>query len=176
MMKRLAALVFGVLFALGVTVGGGIRINLSSSMPKGFYQLTECGERARRQAEVGDLVAIETATVAGSGFAFFRDRGWLSTSGRPDDLLVKRIVAVGGDEVTDRDGRLCVDRTCLTERGSARVQTVRGVTLPSVTLPRRLHDEEVWLSSDHKKGIDSRYFGAIARTAIACRVEPLWIW
>lgn len=175
-MKRFGGCLLTVLFVLAGAVNAGIRINFSRSMPKGLYRLTECGERAGREANVGDLVAIETGTVGGSRFAFFRDRGWLSTSGRSDDLLVKRIVAIAGNEVTDRDGRLCVDRTCLTDRASTRVNIVAGVRIPVVTLPRRLNDEEVWLSSDHEKGIDSRYFGAIARASIACRVEPLWTW
>lgn len=175
-MKRLAALVFGVLLALLVTVGAGLRINLSSSMPKGLYRLTGCDDNAGSEANVGDLVAIETATAGGSDVAFFRDRGWLSYSGRSDDLLVKRVVAVAGNEVTDRGGRLCVDRTCLTDRASRRVHVVGGVRIPSVTLPQRLHDGEVWLSSECARGIDSRYFGAVARASIACRVEPLWMW
>jgi type IV secretory pathway protease TraF len=144
-------------------------------MPKGLYRLVQCDQRARRDAVVGDLVAIDTkAASSNPGVGFFRAQGWLSTSGRPDDLLMKKIVAVGGDEVTEVAGRLSVNGRPLPNAASKRQRAVGALALPSIELPQRLKEGEVWLSSDHERGIDSRYFGAVARSSIACKVEAAW--
>jgi type IV secretory pathway protease TraF len=165
----------GVLGGAVAAVQAGLRINLSPSMPKGLYRLVQCDDRAGRDAVVGDWVAIDTEEASSNpGVAFFRTQGWLSTSGRPDDLLMKTIVAVGGDEVTEKNGRLSVNGRPLTKTASNRQRAVGTLPLPSVELPLRIKEGEVWVSSDHEKGIDSRYFGAVARSSIACKVEAAW--
>jgi type IV secretory pathway protease TraF len=171
----IAGLVGGALGLAAGALAAGFRINLSPSMPKGIYRLVQCDERAGRDAVVGDLVAIDTkAASSNPGVAFFRAQGWLSTSGRPDDLLMKKIVAGGGDEVTEVAGRLCVNGRPLSKTASRRQRSVAGLVLPSIGLPQRIKEGEIWLSSDHEKGIDSRYFGAVARSSIACKVEAAW--
>ena len=177
--KPTAWLIVGVLAGvLGGTAGAvqaGVRINLSPSMPKGLYRLVQCGDTAGRDAGVGDWVAIDTKEASSNpGVAFFRTQGWLSYSGRSDDLLMKTVVAVGGDEVTEKDGRLCVNGRPLAKRASRRQRAAGTLPLPSVELPQRIKDGEVWLSSDHERGIGSRYFGAVARSSIACKVEAAW--
>ena len=173
--QLMVGVVAGVLAGTVGAVHAGVRINLSPSMPKGLYRLVNCNETAARDAAVGDWVAIDTKEASSNpGLAFFRSQGWLSYSGRSDDLLMKTIVGVGGDEVTEKDGRLCVNGTPLAKNASKRQQAVGTLPLPSVELPQRLNEGEVWLSSDHEKGIDSRYFGAVARASIACKVEAAW--
>ena len=177
--KPTAWLIVGIIAAvLAGTVGAvqaGVRINLSPSMPKGLYRLVQCDETAGRDAAVGDWVAIDTKEASSNpGVAFFRTQGWLSYSGRSDDLLMKTIVGVGSDEVTEEDGRLYVNGQPLARSASRRQRAVGTLPLPSVELPQRIKEGEVWLSSDHKRGIDSRYFGAVARASIACKVEAAW--
>lgn len=165
----------GVLVCTAGAMEAGIRINLSPSMPKGLYRLVQCDETAGREAAVGDLVAIDTKDASSNpGLALFRTQGWLSYSGRSDDLLMKRVVGASGDEVTEKDGQLCVNGRPLAKNASKRQRTVGTLELPSVELPQRIKASEVWVSSDHEKGIDSRYFGAVARSSIACKVEAAW--
>ena len=171
----IAGILGGVVGIAAAALAAGFRINLSPSMPKGVYRLVQCDQRAGRDAAVGELVAIDTkAASSNAALAFFRAQGWLSTSGRPDDLLMKKIVAIGGDEVTEVAGRLCVNGRPLPSAASRRQRAVGNLVLPSVELPRQLKEGEVWLSSDHERGIDSRYFGAVARSSIACKVEAAW--
>jgi type IV secretory pathway protease TraF len=173
--QLIVGIVAGVLAGTVGAVHAGVRINLSPSMPKGLYRLVHCDETAGRDAAVGDWVAIDTAEASSNpGLAFFRRQGWLSYSGRSDDLLMKTIVGVGGDEVTENDGRLCMNGAPLAKSASKRQRAVGALRLPSVELPQRIREGEVWLSSDHEKGIDSRYFGAVARSSIACKVEAAW--
>ena len=174
--QLIVGIVAGVLAGTVGAVHAGVRINLSPSMPKGLYRLVDCNETAARDAAVGDWVAIDTKEASSNrGLAFFRSQGWLSYSGRSDDLLMKTIVGVGGDDVTEEDGRLCVNGTPLAKSASNRQRAAGALRLPSVALPQRIKEGEVWLSSDHEKGIDSRYFGAVARSSIACKVEVAWI-
>ncbi len=91
--KPTAQLIVGIVAGvLAGTVGAvhvGVRINLSSSMPKGLYRLVNCDETAARDVAVGDWVAIDTKEASSNpGLAFFRSQGWLSysgTVGRPAD-------------------------------------------------------------------------------------------
>jgi type IV secretory pathway protease TraF len=173
--RLIAGMVAGALVGTVGAVQAGLRINLSPSMPKGLYRLVQCGEAAGRDAAVGDRVAIDTKKASSNpDLAFFRGQGWLSISGSPDDLLMKTIVAAGGDEMTEVAGRLCVNRRPLPKVASRRQRSVAGLLLPSVELPQRITAGEVWLSSNHERGIDSRYFGAVSRSSIACKVEALW--
>ena len=173
--QLLAGMVAGAVVSTVGAVQAGVRINLSPSMPKGLYRLVRCDETVGLDAAVGDRVAIDTKKASSNArLSFFRSLGWLSTSGRSDDLLMKTVVGIGGDEVTEEDGRLHVNGTPLSTNASRRERVVRRLSLPSVELPQRINEGEVWLSSDHEKGIDSRYFGPIARSLIACKVEALW--
>ncbi len=173
--QLIVGIVAGVLAGTVGAVHAGVRINLSPSMPKGLYRLVDCNETAARDAAVGDWVAIDTKEASSNpGLALFRSQGWLSYSGRSDDLLMKTIVGVGSDEVTEKDGRLYVNGRSLARSASRRQRAVGTLVLPSVELPHRVKEAEVWLSSDHEKGIDSRYFGPVARSSIACKVEAAW--
>jgi type IV secretory pathway protease TraF len=173
--QLIVGIVAGVFAGTVGAVQAGVRINLSPSMPKGLYRLVDCDETAGRDAAVGDRVAIDTKEASSNaGVAFFRTQGWLTYSGRPDDLLMKTIVGAGSDEVTETDGRLYVNGQPLGRNASRRQRAVGTLPLPSVELPQRIKEGEVWLSSDHERGIDSRYFGAVARSSIACKVEAAW--
>ena len=173
--QLLAGMVAGAVVSTVGAVQAGVRINLSPSMPKGLYQLVRCDETVGLDAAVGDRVAIDTKKASSNArLSFFRSLGWLSTSGRSDDLLMKTVVGVGGDEVTEEDGRLYVNDQPLTRSASRRHRVVGTLSLPLVELLQRVNEDAIWLSSDHEKGIDSRYFGPIARSLIACEVEALW--
>ena len=179
--KPTAWLILGILGGvLGGTAGAvqaGVRINLSPSMPKGLYRLVQCDETAGRDAAVGDWVAIDTKEASSNpGLAFFRTQGWLSYSGRSDDLLMKTIVGVGGsDEVTEEDGRLYVNGT--TSREEAR----RGDNGPSALFrcrrwsfrseSRRARCGSVAITRRESTRGTS---GAVARSSIACKVEAAW--
>ena len=97
--------------------------------------------------------------------------------GRKDDLLVKRIVAMPGDELEIRDKRLfrngepvaepyaqAVDERIYTdgERHAKRDQLA----------PLKIPDGEVFLLGDNRdQSYDSRFFGNVPISAIAGKVE-----
>jgi len=166
----------GLLGALFAFEALGLRINLSASMPVGLYRLAPCGDGGGPALRPGDLVAVDTDVAARSNekLRFFRERGYLTFTGSARDLLLKELAGRGGELIEEIDGRLRVGDRELSAVGSFRSATARGEALPEVSFPYRVPPGELWLSSDHRWGIDSRYFGGVPLHAVACRVEALW--
>ena len=174
---RAAGVAFaGLLGALFTAEALGLRVNLAESMPVGLYRLAPCGEDVAHELRPGDLVAVDTDVAARSNarLRFFHDRGYLTFTGSPRDLLLKAVVGLGGDVIEDFDGRLRVGGRVLSAVASSRSESVRGEALPRVLFPYRVPRGELWLSSEHRRGIDSRYFGGVPVDAVACRAEALW--
>ena len=93
------------------------------------------------------------------------------TSPFGDGMLVKRAVAVGGDEVAIEDGVLVVDGVAVCEPAidPARLD---GVFFGPVTVP----DGELFLLSDSRDGsVDSRSFGPVPTSSLVGTVTArLW--
>jgi len=168
--------VLGFAAALWAFDAAGLRINLAASMPAGLYRLAPCGPSAGVELRPGDLVAVDTQAAArlNAKVRFFRERRYLTFTGSPRDLLLKEVAGVGGEVVEERTGILRVGGRELSSAASARQRAAGGEALPQVSFPYQLAPGEIWLSSENRHGIDSRYFGGISRRAIACRVEALW--
>lgn len=166
----------GLLGALLTAEALGLRLNLAESMPVGLYRLAPCGEGVGAALSRGDLVAIDTGVAARSNarLRFFRDRGYLTFTGSPRDLLLKQVVGLGGDVVDEVQGRLRIAGRALSAVASFRKKSVRGEALPRISFPYHVPQGALWLRSEHRHGIDSRYFGAVPTDAVACRAEALW--
>ena len=113
----------GLLGALLTAEALGLRLNLAESMPVGLYRLAPCGEGVGAALSRGDLVAIDTGVAARSNarLRFFRDRGYLTFTGSPRDLLLKQVVGLGGDVVDEvarafAHCRSCVERRCVVSK------------------------------------------------------------
>jgi conjugative transfer signal peptidase TraF len=119
-------------------------VNESPSVPRGVYLRQPDGAPER-----GAMVALPQPPLA---------RRYLGTLGMPEDvLLIKRVVAVGGDPVC-RQGQAV--------RTPGRVVPVlerdgRGAALPAWTGCRRLAPDELFLLGDTPGSFDSRYFGPV---------------
>ena len=88
-------------------------------------------------------------------------------------LLIKRVAALPGD-VVDYDGdHVTVNRAPLILSGRLESDG-QGHALPKPPYPVVLASNEVWLASEHPRGYDSRYLGAVDARALVCRAELLW--
>jgi conjugative transfer signal peptidase TraF len=121
---------------------------------------------------VGEYVCLPplSETSPASLHAAFRD-GILPQEWR-DRPFLKRVAAVEGD-VISYDGGVRVNGRLL-PASQAADHDRHGRALPHPAYPRRLARGEVWLTSEHPRGFDSRYFGPVKRDALTCVGGPLW--
>lgn len=138
-------------------------INTTKSFPPGIYMKTH-GPVHR-----GDLVLVcpEDNEVNRYG----RDHGLVSYGVCPHryGYLIKRVVALGGDEVDISDRGVRVNGLSL--RNSSRQQGIPSRVDGSVEL-----HEEALVMSEHPLSFDSRYFGAVSTDAICTPLKPLITW
>ena len=125
-------------------------LNETASLPKGIY-LRSFDQTPRRAA----VVAVEPPPVG---------RRYLASLGMPASVpLLKRIAAVGGDQVCrTSDAVQWGKRSALTLPRDR-----RGWTLPSWSGCRRLGADELLVMGDTPTSFDSRYFGPVRRSSLA---------
>ncbi|MDB5402709.1 MAG: traF [Rhodopila sp.] len=168
------ACAFGTLVAATLVTAWavGLRVNDTTSMPRGLWQVSGVAAPLRR----GQIVTVCLPDTASSRVAVARgylDAGTCSGGYEP---LVKPIAAVAGDLVTvtpqgvNVDGRL-VDNTAQRVRDSAG-RPLRP--FPPGVYP--VMPGQVWLLSGHDgRSFDSRYFGPVPVTNVRGLARPLWV-
>ena len=121
----------------------------------------------------GDMVFSEKITYYGSSpvpgdIVTFEDPDPLS-SGR---LLIKRVIAVGGQTVDLRDGRVYVDDVLQDEpytRGepSYALTPMAGI---DISYPYTVPEGRIWVMGDNRTNSqDSRFFGAVRESSVTGR-------
>jgi len=145
----------------------GLRINTSSSMPRGIYRAVE-GE-----LRPGVIVA---ACLPADIARFGMKRHYLGPGECPGgaEPVVKVVAALEGYVVEVTAERVLVDGEALArsrplgrDRGGRPLQSISAGA-------RRLGRGEVWLHSPYEaRSWDSRYFGPVPATSILFVVEPV---
>jgi conjugative transfer signal peptidase TraF len=159
-----AAAVLGAMGAL--VTGSGLRYVHTPSVPMGLYRAVRVDESG--PIEVGQTVCLDPH----SGAAPRVIGRFVPTD--PGGVLVKKVLATPGDGV-DYDGQslwidgspVALSHIWATSRAGAR--------LPHLSFPQLVGEGQLWLGSDHNRGFDSRYFGPVARRAITCVAEAVWL-
>jgi len=119
-------------------------VNESPSLPRGLYLRDREGRPER-----GAVVAFAQPEEA---------RSYLALWGMPADvMLIKRVAAIGGDDVCQADGFLRTPERLVPVRSRDRA----GLPLPSWSGCRRLHPGELFVLGDTETSFDSRYFGPV---------------
>jgi conjugative transfer signal peptidase TraF len=162
---------FALVAFAGVVYAAGLRINMTESLPLGFYW------RTFEPIERGSYV-IFCPPTDNSAFHLARERHYIeygNCSGRFGSLL-KRVAGVPGDHIdVDADG-VRVNGTLL-PNSAPRTADRGGHPLPVIQLHAILPGDNLLLMSDYTPwSFDARYFGPIARSAIRAHVKPLWTW
>jgi len=134
--------------------------NATGSAPLGFYRVDH------HPPSRGDMAVIRpSATVAN----LLATRGLLPL-GVP---LLKRVVAVSGDEVCRSNGVVFVNGEVIAEaldRGSD------GLPLPFWEGCVRLFEGQFFVIQPYPYSFDSRYFGPVSECQIVGIAHPLWTW
>lgn len=128
--------------------------NYTPSIPIGLYRIDSRPWRKDDRVAVKPSTYLEAALVEAQVL-------------EPGRLLLKRVVAIGGDEVCRQADRVSVNGV---EVAVARSTDTAGQPLPSWRGCRRLDASEVFLLGEIPASFDGRYFGAISADQI---VGPL---
>jgi conjugative transfer signal peptidase TraF len=148
---------------------GGLRLNLTGSLPVGLYAVT-------RGAPTRGALVLVCLPRAGAEFA--RDRGYVPRGGScPGGVMPvgKPVFAIPGDSVTvSPDGLLLNGRLA----PNSRPLTVDRQGRPLVGLPVRRYvvaPGELWVVSHYSMySFDSRYFGPVPTSHVRARVRSIW--
>lgn len=148
-----------------------LRFNFTPSTPLGIYRLMSA--LPGRQLPRGTLVAVCAPLVAAE---LGRRRGYLA-AGRCSagaELLLKRIVAVGGDDVTISANGVSVNG-CVLPHSRQLAFDVAGRRLSRWREGHyRLRSGQLWLYGATDRSWDSRYWGPTTEGDVAATAVPLW--
>jgi signal peptidase I len=123
--------------------------------------------------ERGDIVVFETGpeleeSVPEAVIQSVLDALGIRTSGRED--LIKRVIAIGGDEIEIRDNRVLVNGTAIDE--PYLVEDVFMADMP----PRTVPEEHIWVMGDNRnQSSDSRVFGPVSvESVVGQAIVRIW--
>jgi len=157
-----------VLCILGVALGSHVRspyrlvYNPSESAPRGWYAVG-----LARYLAVDAFVLVRLPDVVAR---LADERRYLPRS----VPLLKRVAAVSGQRVCERDGVVEIDGNPVTR---AKQLDVAARRLDAWTGCRPLVEGELFLlSATADSSFDSRYFGPIDHTRVIGRAIPVWTW
>lgn len=156
----------GLALALIAGYGVGVRVNLTPSLPMGFYRLAVPDERA-------ELVTFCGPAMAGHSL---HERGYTSWGTCPDGgaPLMKPIVARPGDVVTVTAAGLAVNGKALPNTAPM-PRDAKGRALPAYPAGSyTVGAGDYWVASTYNPGsLDSRYFGPIRAELVTSHLVAL---
>jgi len=134
--------------------------NASGSAPIGFYRVENRPPSRGDIAVVRPSKTLETMLVT---------RGLLP----PGIPLLKRVAAIGGDQVCRSGGVVSVNGETAAE---VLERDLQGRPLPFWEGCLRLFDGQFFLIQPHPYSFDSRYFGPVSECDVVGIAQPLWTW
>ncbi|MCA9491065.1 MAG: S26 family signal peptidase [Myxococcales bacterium] len=164
----------GIAVTLGAALAAvvGLRVVLTPSVPEGLYLSS-----ARTTPRVGEYACFEPGGIdAPPALRMALAVGHLPRFWYRSQLM-KRIGAVAGSTVSfvpREDGDHVEVDGQLLPNSLVHARDGLGRALPRPHLPHTLEEGEVWLTSQHSRGYDSRYFGPVRVAALRCSARPLW--
>jgi conjugative transfer signal peptidase TraF len=166
---RVTALVVALVttFAVNLAPATRLRVNLSGSMPRGIYVLTQAPLRR------GAIVAF---CMDGDASVLALGRRYLGPGTCPDgrEPLVKTVVAVAGDVVLTTRQSVDVNGVELAGSGSLEADS-EGRPIGHYPFGRHaVGPDQFWVFSSAPRSWDSRYFGPVHVDQVIGTVEPVF--
>jgi conjugative transfer signal peptidase TraF len=153
--------------AAGLASLAGLRINMTSSMPRGLY-ITTKDEKAPLVEFCPEGIFSQLSSERG-----YRPAGICPDGHAP---LVKPVIARARDRVSVSAEGISVNGRLLPNTVAKNTDSA-GRSLPvwqPGTYP--VSPGSLWVASSHlRNSFDSRYFGPISDRAIRHRLKPLWV-
>jgi type IV secretory pathway protease TraF len=130
-----------------------VTFNASASMPRGAWRITALALDPLRP---GQILAVQAPPNA-------RALGCV----RESQLLLKEVVAVGGERVCLKGGQIHTSRGAY---GKAAPKTAPTLAWEGCkTLP----ENTLFLATPHERSCDSRYFGWVSRSSVVGNATPI---
>jgi conjugative transfer signal peptidase TraF len=163
--SSLAALaVTGAAFGLGIW--GGVRVNLSGSLPIGLYRISTAAD--------ANLVEFCPPSPF-SQLSVLRQYRYPGNCPDGDNPLLKPVIANAGDIVVFSKAGLQVNGTLLKNTAPRPVDSKFRPLLRFPFGVYRVDPGTIWVASTyHPLSFDSRYFGPISLALIRHRLKPLF--
>ncbi len=168
--RALGLIAVGLLLCLAFTLGG-FRVNLTASLPKGLYRLTDAVPKC------GDLVTF-CLEPSNPFCELARERGYLLAGSCPSGLqpLLKKLVGLPGDYVAVMPSGLMLNKHALPGTVRPERDLLGRDLLPSLLkggfIPGGM---ALVLSQEHPGSFDSRHFGLVPLASLQV-AEPVWLW
>ena len=145
----------------------GIRLNLTSSMPVGFYRIL--GTSTERNVLV--LLCLPKPLAEFAHERGYVPHGFCESGVAP---LGKRIVAIPGDTVVMTPAGIMVNGV-LIPNSRPLLRDGRNRRLPELSARRSVvPPHQLWVLSQYSnRSFDSRYFGPIPDTSVRATMRPL---
>jgi type IV secretory pathway protease TraF len=150
-----SSLVLGALVLAAVVSTHWVRLNLSSSVPLGFYRL----ERLAPPLQRSTLVVLSAPASI---------RPWWHSFA----ALLKPVAAVAGDDVCGVAGALVIHG----EAYGPIYTEADGKPLPHLDGCQVVPEGTVFLASPQPKSLDGRYFGMTPIAMLTAQAVPLLVW
>lgn len=163
----LAAVASAIVFA----ADRGWRLNISPSLPVGFYRAQGVPQAASRLSlRRGTLVLVCLPRAIA---LFARERGYLPRGNCPGNAMPagKVVIAVGGDIVTAGPSGVTANGALVRDSRPLVVDR-HGRPLPRLAGRFVLSPDELWLGSESPLGFDSRYFGPVCVADVRAILTP----
>lgn len=161
--------VIAALALLALGYAGGFRLNVTSSLPRGVYRLTD-GPLRR-----GDVVSF---CLEGAFADLARERGYVAPGSCPSGLrpLMKRLAGLPGDQVRLTDEGIVCGPEDKARRwpGVPLAKDGKGRPLARASLHGTVPAGSALVLADHPGSFDSRYFGFVPLDGLV-RMEPVFL-
>ena len=154
------------LFIVLVVINSGKKLvvyNHTSSLPKGFYRLTDLD--LDTSIRNGELVVFD---IPASFRKMVIERKWLNKN----DTLTKPVSAIEGDFVCTHNRTVTVNNISY---GRVKMYDSEGRPMPWFKYCGTVKKGDVFVFINNAKSFDSRYYGPVNVNDIHAKARPLWI-
>jgi len=151
----------------------GFRLNITRSMPRGLYRLSENFDPKSLRGKIVSFCPDEKKTI----IKIAVEREYLKSSGLcPKNIkpILKKVIGTSGDQI--RVGTNVSINGELIPLSKIRVKDSKNRKIPGIE-PRNiiLGPEEYWVMAPKIESFDSRYFGSVRLNQIIGVSEPVWV-
>ncbi len=143
-----------------------LRINWTSSLPRGLYAVTKAAIVRAQLVAVCPPPAVARRAVS---------RGYLLAGSCPtgNQPLLKLVAGVAGDQVAIEADGVHINGALL-EASVPRAVDSQGRPMAATRFRGTVPPRHVWLHAPSLRSWDSRYFGPLPAKSVVSSLTPLW--